>query len=40
MKNFEEKYGVNKKIIITKDLLNIVDDTYYVPACLLSFVEI
>jgi predicted AAA+ superfamily ATPase len=40
MKNFEENYGVSKKIIITKDILNIQDNVFYIPACLFGFVEI
>ncbi|MFK7780680.1 MAG: ATP-binding protein [Candidatus Gracilibacteria bacterium] len=40
MKNFEENYSVIKKIIITKDILKNEDDVYYIPACLLSLINI
>lgn len=41
MKNFEEKYsGVSNKIIITKNLLQIKDGVYFIPAVLLPFVSL
>jgi len=40
MKNFDENYPVNKKIIITKDLLLFKENIYYIPATLLSFINI
>lgn len=40
MKNFEESYWVVKKIIITKDILRKEDNTYFIPACLLSAVNV
>lgn len=40
MKNFEENYNVSKKIIITKDILKVVENTYYIPACLISIIDI
>ncbi len=39
-KNFKEKYNVDKQIIITKETLKLKNDVYYIPACLLSFVNI
>ena len=40
MKNFEENYNVSKKIIITKDILKKEEGVYYIPACMLSFIDI
>ncbi|MEA1936582.1 MAG: ATP-binding protein [Patescibacteria group bacterium] len=42
MKNFQKRYPdlVDQKIIITKDLLKIENDVYYLPAVLLSFVKL
>lgn len=40
MKNFEENYWKQKKIIITKDFISFQDDVYYIPACLFPFVQV
>ncbi|TRZ77511.1 ATP-binding protein [bacterium] len=41
MKNFEERYpNVGKKLIITKDLLKIESDIYFIPISLLPFVNL
>jgi uncharacterized protein len=42
LKNFEKKYSdaVEKKIIITKNLLDIKNNIYYIPAVLLPFVDL
>ena len=39
MKNFVGNYNVTKKIIITKDILQKEEDVYYIPACILSFIN-
>lgn len=38
-KNFSEKYEVNNKIIITKDLLDFKEWVYFIPACIFSFIK-
>ena len=41
MKNFEKLYGVTKKIIITKNILKKDKyNTYYIPACLFSMIDL
>jgi len=40
MKNFEKSYWTIKNIIITKDILKREENNYYIPACLLSVVEL
>lgn len=41
MKNFEERYNnVGKKLIITKDLLKVENNVYFIPAALLPFVSL
>lgn len=41
MRNFSKKYdNVNRKLIITKDLLKQEDDVYYIPACVLPFINL
>jgi hypothetical protein len=41
MKNFSKKYdNVNRKLIITKDLLKQEGDVYYIPACVLPFINL
>jgi hypothetical protein len=41
MKNFSKKYeNVNRKLIITKDLLKQEDDVYYIPAYVLPFIKL
>lgn len=42
MRNFQKKYPnlVDQKIIVTKDLLKMENDVYYLPAVLLPFVEL
>jgi hypothetical protein len=39
-KKFEEKYNVDKQIIITKETLKFDNNVYYIPACILSFIKI
>lgn len=39
MKNFNKSYWSNKNIIITKNILKQEDNTYYIPACLLSIIN-
>ena len=40
MKNFEKKYKVQHKIIITKDICEYKDGVYFLPACVFGFVEV
>ncbi len=41
MKNFENKYNnIEKKLIITKDLLKMENGVYFIPAMLLPFIEL
>ena len=40
MKNFEENYGICKKVIITKDILKKIENVYYIPVCLFSFIDV
>lgn len=41
MKSFEERYNnIEKKLIITKDLLKMENDVYFIPAALLPFVDL
>jgi len=41
MKNFSKKYtNVNRKLIITKDLLKKEGDVYYIPATILPFINL
>jgi hypothetical protein len=40
MKNFETNYWQHKKIIISKDYLWFEDDVYYIPACLIWFIDL
>jgi hypothetical protein len=41
MKNFSKKYdNVNRKLIITKDLLKQEEDVYYIPAGVLPFINL
>ena len=41
MNNFEKRYDhVNKKIVITKDLIKYEDGVYYIPAMILPFINI
>ena len=38
--NFSKNYHTIKQIIITKDLLKYENNIYYLPACLLAFIDI
>jgi predicted AAA+ superfamily ATPase len=41
MKNFSKKYNnINRKLIITKNILKKEEDVYYIPAVVLPFIDL